>query len=180
MRVRVAAQSPAERIVIELIRGAAAGAGDTPFAALAREAAAVGMRILGPKAPFLTADEIALVGWIAYRQREWELSVEVAPAAIDDAAQACADVLTARNLRLAFLSVQRLSFLPGAAPTSATATQLPPGNGGLRARALSLVRGRPGVQARELRQAGISRQYLSRLCKAGILVRTGYGLYRAP
>jgi hypothetical protein len=155
---------------------------DTALAALAREARLAGMRILAPKAPFLAEDEVRLIGWIAYRQREWELSAAIAPLGLDDAADACARALKAQGLRLPFLAVQRLGFVPGAEMGEAAgphATLAPRRDGSLKAAALTLARQHPVLHARELRQAGISRQYLSRLCKAGLLIRTGYGFYRA-
>lgn len=186
-RFRVAGQGPTERIVIEMMRSAAAGgAADAGFAALVREARLAGMRILPSRAPFLTGDEVRLIGWVAYRQREWEVSLPLAPDAIDAAAERCAEALKARRLRLPFLSVQRLAFVAGGATGAEDPALAPPAAapapraGSLRAAAVSLARQRTNVHARELKRAGISRQYLSRLCKAGVLIRTGYGFYRAP
>ncbi|MFG1423128.1 type IV toxin-antitoxin system AbiEi family antitoxin domain-containing protein [Roseixanthobacter liquoris] len=49
----------------------------------------------------------------------------------------------------------------------------------LRDRAVALVRKRGIVRTRDLTNIGIPRCYLSRMCGEGLLVKVGYGLYRA-
>jgi hypothetical protein len=51
--------------------------------------------------------------------------------------------------------------------------------GAVRARALSLARSRHVASTGEFAAAGVSRQYVSRLCKDGFLQRVRYGWYRA-
>ena len=49
----------------------------------------------------------------------------------------------------------------------------------LRARAVALARERGEVRTGELTAVGIPRCYLSRMCDDGLLVKVGYGRYRA-
>ncbi|WP_352930215.1 type IV toxin-antitoxin system AbiEi family antitoxin domain-containing protein [Mesorhizobium sp. M1088] len=49
----------------------------------------------------------------------------------------------------------------------------------LRDRAVALARKRGEVRTCDLTGAGIPRCYLSRMCKEGLLVKIGYGRYRA-
>lgn len=49
----------------------------------------------------------------------------------------------------------------------------------LRGRAVVLARERGEVRTAELTAIGIHRYYLSRMCKERLLVKVGYGLYRA-
>lgn len=88
-----------------LDHGAGERTGDVPFVALAREAHRAGLHILAPKAPFLTDDEVKLIGWIACRQRDWAAGTMLAPDGLDAATEACAVSLKASNLRLSPLSV---------------------------------------------------------------------------
>jgi hypothetical protein len=52
--------------------------------------------------------------------------------------------------------------------------------GSLKARALGIVRQHQVAPTALFTAAGISRQYLSLLCKAGFVERIGHGLYRYP
>jgi hypothetical protein len=49
----------------------------------------------------------------------------------------------------------------------------------LRDRAVALARERGEVRTRDLTDAGIPRCYLSKMCEEGLLVKVGYGRYRA-
>lgn len=49
----------------------------------------------------------------------------------------------------------------------------------LRARAVALVREQGVVRTRDLTDIGIPRCYLARMCDEGLLIKVGYGLYRA-
>ncbi|WP_353042121.1 type IV toxin-antitoxin system AbiEi family antitoxin domain-containing protein [Mesorhizobium sp. M1423] len=49
----------------------------------------------------------------------------------------------------------------------------------LRERAVALTRERGEVRTAELTAIGIPRCYLSRMCDEGLLVKVGYGRYRA-
>ena len=49
----------------------------------------------------------------------------------------------------------------------------------LRDRAVAFALERGTVRTRELTEIGIPRCYLARMCDEGLLVRVGYGLYRA-
>lgn len=49
----------------------------------------------------------------------------------------------------------------------------------LRDRAVALARERGEVRTRDLTDIGIPRCYLSKMCEEGLLVKVGYGRYRA-
>lgn len=49
----------------------------------------------------------------------------------------------------------------------------------LRARAVALAQERGVVRTCDLSGIGIPRCYLSRMCDEGLLIKVGYGLYRA-
>ncbi|UPJ53485.1 type IV toxin-antitoxin system AbiEi family antitoxin domain-containing protein [Bradyrhizobium sp. 200] len=49
----------------------------------------------------------------------------------------------------------------------------------LRERAVALARERGEVRTAELTAIGIPRHYLAWMCEEGLLVRIGYGVYRA-
>jgi hypothetical protein len=49
----------------------------------------------------------------------------------------------------------------------------------LRERAVVFARGRGEVRTAELTAIGIPRCYLTRMCDEGLLIKVGYGLYRA-
>jgi hypothetical protein len=49
----------------------------------------------------------------------------------------------------------------------------------LRDRAVALVSERGVVRTRELTKIGVHRCYLARMCEEGLLVKVGYGRYRA-
>jgi len=49
----------------------------------------------------------------------------------------------------------------------------------LRARAVALARERGVVRTRDPTDIGIPRCYLAPMCKEGLLIKVGYGLYRA-
>ena len=61
---------------------------------------------------------------------------------------------------------ERLRLAGGPAPT-------------LRERAVALAQERGEVRTAELTAIGIPRCYLSRMCDEGLLVKVGYGRYRA-
>lgn len=46
-------------------------------------------------------------------------------------------------------------------------------------RALALANERGVVRTRELTNIGVPRCYLARMCEEGLLIKVGYGLYRA-
>jgi hypothetical protein len=49
----------------------------------------------------------------------------------------------------------------------------------LRERAIALARERGAVRTRDLTDIGIPRCYLARMCEEGLLIKVGYGIYRA-
>lgn len=49
----------------------------------------------------------------------------------------------------------------------------------LRDRAVALANERGVVRTRDLTDIGVPRCYLARLCNEGLLIKVGYGLYRA-
>ncbi len=49
----------------------------------------------------------------------------------------------------------------------------------LRDRAVALARERGEARTRDLKDIGIPRCYLSKMCEEGLLVKVGYGRYRA-
>jgi hypothetical protein len=50
----------------------------------------------------------------------------------------------------------------------------------LRDRAVALANERGVVRTRDLTDTGVPRCYLARMCEEGLLIKVGYGLYRAP
>lgn len=50
----------------------------------------------------------------------------------------------------------------------------------LRDRAVALANERGVVRTRDLTDIGVPRCYLARMCEEGLLIKVGYGLYRAP
>lgn len=49
----------------------------------------------------------------------------------------------------------------------------------LRDRAVALATERGTVRTRDLTDIGVPRYYLARMCEGGLLIKVGYGLYRA-
>jgi hypothetical protein len=49
----------------------------------------------------------------------------------------------------------------------------------LRERAVSLALGKGEVRTKDLTDIGVPRCYLARMCEEGLLVKVGYGRYRA-
>ncbi|MDE2198555.1 MAG: type IV toxin-antitoxin system AbiEi family antitoxin domain-containing protein [Rhodospirillales bacterium] len=49
----------------------------------------------------------------------------------------------------------------------------------LRDRAIALALKRGTVRTRELTDIGVPRCYLARMCDEGLIIKVGYGLYRA-
>ncbi|RWM02324.1 MAG: hypothetical protein E5X80_29205 [Mesorhizobium sp.] len=49
----------------------------------------------------------------------------------------------------------------------------------LRDRAVAFVQEKGEVRRRELTEIGIPRCYLARMCDEGLLIKVGYGIYRA-
>jgi hypothetical protein len=49
----------------------------------------------------------------------------------------------------------------------------------LRARAVALARERGVVRTRDITDIGVPRCYLARMCDEGLLIKVGYGIYRA-
>lgn len=137
---------------------------------------------------FLSQDEILLLTSLAAMQRRGCLTVssDLCPDLIETLRQ-CATALAEAGARLPFR---------GFAPHAMIERQQGPlESGGLDARtqnsvlrvrdrsvaanALEMVRERELVSTREFERAGISRQYLSLLCKKGYLTRARHGWYRA-
>nr|WP_328805475.1 type IV toxin-antitoxin system AbiEi family antitoxin domain-containing protein [Rhizorhabdus histidinilytica] len=50
----------------------------------------------------------------------------------------------------------------------------------LRERAVAFARKRGEVRTKDLTEIGVHRCYLARMCDEGLLVKVGYGRYRAP
>jgi hypothetical protein len=49
----------------------------------------------------------------------------------------------------------------------------------LRERAVAFAREKDEVRTRDLTDIGIPRCYLARMCDEGLLIKVGYGIYRA-
>ncbi|RUX45288.1 hypothetical protein EOA33_24495 [Mesorhizobium sp. M4A.F.Ca.ET.050.02.1.1] len=49
----------------------------------------------------------------------------------------------------------------------------------LRERAVAFTREKDEVRTRDLTEIGIPRCYLARICDEGLLIKVGYGIYRA-
>jgi hypothetical protein len=164
-----------ERLVIACLRGERLSQlrtiKDAPaaFAHLASVARASGMTLFAGHSPFVSDGEIALLTQIATAQRQ-EGSRRLrddAPMAI--AIMRCCAVLhdagiwLSHNI-LAAVEDDSAYILPRETP---------------RTRALSLAQSCGTTSTEQFLAAGISRQYVSRLCRDGYLQRIRHGWYRA-
>lgn len=175
----LARRSAQERQTIAALRGqlparlsALAGA-DHDFGALAELAQRRQWHLFAPRSPFVSDGEIQLIGRLAAAQRQ-------------EVRLGQNDVADDRLLRCALLLREAGLWLPLAqASVGADATAHAPrnvyaGDGGLmRARAISLARSRQVASTSDFIGIGVSRQYVSRLCKDGLLERVRHGWYRA-
>jgi hypothetical protein len=182
------ALNPVERKILDLIRRTAAGepAEDKAgcFSALSAAALGQGSLILPPGAVALAPDEVILLRWLARYQRQTKDYPEPSPVELDEALFACVVEMGNRSWRLPFLTTQRRvpTEDAGERPAAGGRHPLPlpaPPNGRQQAIAELASRHRV-VSIRDCKRLGISQQYLTSLCRAGLLVRTGIGLYRMP
>lgn len=184
---RLASLTPVERMTIDMIRRIAAGElPDPDMTALADLAGAVmscGWTILPPHAPLLGSDEMALLGWLARHQRvRADFPDELEPR-LEGAFHHCAVALAARGWRLSRQVLHRLGTIEVTRPTSiASVSRLPiepmAPNEDVRDAIRKLAARKPVMSARDLRRLGLWRPSVNRLCRVGLLVRTGVGLYR--
>lgn len=169
-----------ERLVIACLRGDRLcqfrGIDDAPaaFAHLASVARASGMAIFAGHSPFVSDAEVALLTQIATAQR-----LEGSRRLRDDAPMAiaimrCCAVLHDAGIRLSH-SVHANDADEGGYDDS---LYLRPRDTP-RTRALSLARSFGITSTEQFLAAGISRQYVSRLCRDGYLLRIRHGWYRA-
>jgi len=105
-RYRLSMQHQIERLVIGRMRQ---GAVDS-YGLLAVMAKQAGWSILPPDAPFLSQDEVAILGHLASRQRQWDGRSVEPPAALAAQIDRCAAELKADGFRLPYISLQRLGF----------------------------------------------------------------------
>jgi hypothetical protein len=200
---KLARAGRAERHLIEALRAFATGDDvslrSAPIVAdalrpLAMEARQAGYAIWPIGATYASADELKLVGWLALLQRErtcWLLDVDVVLA---DLLKRAATALKSQQ-QLPYKAVLRAEFAEDQAGLNSDAapdrldnklrTHLPVPRATLamrdsvRERAVAYARKHGRVSTRDLNAIGLSRQYLSDLCRRGTFVRIRHGLYEA-
>ncbi len=180
-------RSAPERQVIAYLRGDAAcgpmsgttdaGAALSRLAELARQRDVV---LFAPGSPFVSDGEVGLISRLATAQRS---DIPMA-AGIDtreyDSLLHCALLLRDAGLWLPLHGPGRgLRQRPSGAAAALERALEPQAPSDVRARALSLARSRYVASTSEFAAAGVSRQYVSLLCKDGFLQRVRYGWYRA-
>ena len=114
-KVQKCARAEAD-VLILLRRGAASAAGGAAegdsFTALGAYLASQGLDIWPVEAPYLTSDELLVLGWIAYVQRQRaDVAVLMTPALLEHL-EACVKQLESANLRIPYSAAQRLNTLP--------------------------------------------------------------------
>lgn len=171
------------------------------LAGLAHEAQAAQLSLFAPGSSFLGDDELAILGGLALLQRPAKSAPWRLTNAFQLALKRCADQLAREDRRLplrqAFTPAQidhdcfqLEKFAQACAHRTAKERQsavnlqwdgrTEPTPGTRKAQAIALVRAREVVPVTEFLAAGISRQYLSLLCKWGYLEKAGHGRYRFP
>jgi len=172
-----------ERQVIACLRGNCAfELRDIPdakdaFSNLADIARQRGAVIFASESPFVGDAEIEILTHIAAAQRQEGRALARVDSMEFDALLRCATVLREAGI-----------WLPLAASAGSSRQRIGGGtfashrfakDEAVRARALSLARSREVASTEEFAAIGVSRQYVSRLCKDGYLQRVRYGWYRA-
>jgi hypothetical protein len=181
----VARLHAAERLAISLIRSAS-GTGDAipeSFLRLAKSASGSGRVILPMEARRLSDDEKILIGWITMFQRGRGSEIVREDAELAASLRECAQWLTAMGLHLPFYCTVRIPAFTGKltighADSRFEGTTL--SHASLKAMAADFARNRGVVSARDLKGIGVSRQYVSLLCKQGVLRRIGFAIYGPP
>lgn len=143
------------------------------------------LSIWRPGSIFMSQDEVFLIAFLAAMQRRDNRTLRSGlPPDLIEASQHCAATLAEAGVRLPARIWLHLDII--AHPERHSMTSLRSGNYSLRvgehsmaAAALTLVRERKLVSTREFKDAGISRQHLSLLCKKGVLKRARHGWYSA-
>lgn len=147
------------------------------FTDLSTIAKCQGVAIFSVESPFVSEGEILLLTQIATTQRLHGRALIQADTSLCNALFRCAVALKDAGIWL-----PRATLAEVASVSSSNPENLPMqfGRHGMaRARALSLVRSREAASTEEFLSIGISRQYVSRLCKDGYLQRVRHGWYRA-
>lgn len=131
-------------------------------------------------APHAAAEELQLLAWLAAAQREAVPDKSIPPSAL-----ACGAALHAAGHHLPYRALLRVPPDAGArrprSPTPHVRPRKPEErarSGSLRTRAIMLARRERELSVQDFLRIGISRQYLSRLCAYGDLVRVGFARYR--
>lgn len=179
-------RSAPERLVIACLRGdlpsgpllGLAGANEI-FARLAGIARQRNVEIYASPSPFISEGEISLLTCLATAQRSDVRFVAEIDATEIEALLNCALLLRECGIWLPLSRPTNSGRCAGHNEQSAERPAESPELGMVRARALSLARARHVASTREFAAAGVSRQYVSRLCKDGFLQRVRYGWYRA-
>lgn len=156
---------------------------------IADQLAETQLSIWHPNAMFLSRDELLLLTSLAAMQRR---SCRTMRCALDpglmEALRKCAAALTEAGVRMPIKAVTRLDMIvqPKRHPIEAPRSNAHPRNsalyirdGSIGATAHAMVHEQKFVSTREFEAAGISRQYLSLLCKKGYLRRIRHGWYGA-
>lgn len=178
----VARRTAQERQVIAALRGslparlATVRGAQADFLGLAGKAVHQGLLCFAPQSPFVSDGEIALLDLLGNAQRQYPHQPGLALPDDPDLLLRCALLL--RDVGLWLPQVQPAASRNPAAGRRPAGGHA--GQGGLaRARALSLARSRQVASTGDFINIGISRQYVSRMCKEGHLQRVRHGWYRA-
>lgn len=175
----LARRTAPERQVIAALRGrlparlSALPDAGSDFVALVDLAAQQGVHCFALQSPFVSDGEVELLALLGSAQRHALVGIR------DDRKDA-----PERLLRCGLLLRDAGIWLPvaqaGTGKASSALSMPRPEQAGLaRARALSLARSRQVASTGDFIGIGISRQYVSRLCKEGHLQRVRHGWYRA-
>ncbi|NWK99031.1 hypothetical protein DM806_25915 [Sphingobium lactosutens] len=173
-----------EKQVIAYLRGSGAFElrnvtdGRQAFASLIAFARNRGVAIFPPGARFISDGEVELLANLAAAQRQAGRAFVDVDEQEFEALLRCATVLLEAGIRLPMAGLQCVALgLPESEKMLFTRDR--PATGIARARALSLVRSREVASTNEFFRIGVSRQYVSRLCKDGLIQRIRHGWYRA-
>lgn len=152
-----------------------------------------GLAIYSPGSPCLSDGEAFALDWLALHQRPAISSPTANPGSLHDALRASARALREAGIRLPPCTVAEWPFVqadqgirrrsnPSRRAGEGISRQIGPQPTGasLKAQAIALVHSREIIPAADFYAIGISRQYLSLLCKLGYIGRAGFGRYRAP
>lgn len=182
----VAKLSLVEKLAIDLIRGSGSLAADSgAFKRLTDDAKRAEMKISALDCPFLTRDEINLLGCIALMQRQRaDLTIDL-PREMLVSIEACAKIISRQGLTLEYRNVSRMTrdapvhvvFSAQNSVWQNRSAARPFRPTVLQQIVLRYVIQHKRVRTAELHRLGASRTIIDLMCKRGFIARIGFGLY---